>query len=101
MGVGLEQGLVFVLAVDIDQQLAQVFSSHPGDMGRAVDIAAERPSAVMTLRRMHGPSLLRSRSCKPGFRFGDVCQVEGRQDIGLVCAGAYHATVGAVSQGQA
>ncbi len=39
MGVGFQQGLVFMLAMDIDQQLAQGFQVAKG-AGRAIDVAA-------------------------------------------------------------
>src|SRR5690606_24516036 len=38
---------------------------------------------------------------QPGAGLGDVLQVEAGEDVGLVRAGAYHAAVGAVAQGQA
>jgi len=100
MGVGFEQGLVFVLAVDIDQQLAQGFQVTQR-AGRAVDVATGAAFGGDDPAQDARPFIIKVALGKPGFGFGDVRQVEGRQDVGLVCAGAYHATVGAVAQGQA
>jgi hypothetical protein len=86
VGVGLEQGLVFVLAVDVDQQFAQRFEIAER-AGRAVDVAAaaafggDHPA-------QDAQAVVQVALGQPGMRLGNVHQVEGGEDVGLVGAGA-------------
>ena len=100
VGIGFQQGLVFVLAVDIDQQFAQGFQVAQWAR-RAVDIAAGAPLGGDHPAQNAGAFIIKVALGQPCFGFGDVRQVEGGQDVGLVGARAYHATVGAVAKRQA
>ena len=100
MGIGLEQGLVLVLAVDVDQQLAQGLEVAEGT-GRAVDVATAAAFGSDDAPQDAQPVAGQVAFGQPGVGLGNVDQVEGGEDVGLVGAGAYHAAVGAVAQGQA
>lgn len=100
MGVGLEQGLVLVLAVDIDQQFAQRLEVAER-AGRAVDVAAAAAFGGDHPAQDAQAFVVQVALGQPGVRFGNVHQVEGGQDVCLVGAGAHHAAVGTVAQGKA
>ena len=100
VGVGLEQRLVFMLTVDVDQQLAQCFEVALG-AGRAVDIAARAAFGGDDPAQDARAVAFKVALGQPGPGFGDVLQVERGQDIGLVGSGAHDAAVGAVAKGEA
>ena len=100
MGIGLEQRLVFVLAVDIDQQLAQDLEVALG-AGRAVDIAARAAFGGDDPAQDARAVAFKVALGQPGTGFGDILQVERGQYIGLVGPGAHDAAVGAVAKGEA
>lgn len=91
---------MLVLAVDINQQLAQGFQVAEG-AGRTVDIAAGAPFGGDYPTQDAGTIATKVALGQPGFGFGNVCQVKGGQDIGLVRARTHNAAVGAVTQGEA
>jgi hypothetical protein len=99
VGVGLEQGLVFVLAVDVDQQFAQRLEVAKR-AGRAIDVAAAAAFGGDHPAQDARAVVVQVALGEPGMRFGNVHQVEGGEDVGLVGAGAHHAAVGAIAQGR-
>ncbi|MNI18223.1 hypothetical protein D3C73_716250 [compost metagenome] len=100
MGIGLEQGLVFVLAVNVDQQLAQRLEVAKR-AGRAVDVAARTSFGCDDPAQDARAVVFEVAFGQPGAGFRNVDQIEGGQDIGLVGAGADHAAVGTITQGKA
>ena len=100
VGVGFEQRLVLVLAVDVDQQFAEGLEIAQR-AGGAVDIAARAPFAGDDPAQNARAVVVQVAFGQPGAGFGDVLQVEAGEDVRLVRAGADHAAVGAVAQGQA
>ncbi|MCY1358144.1 hypothetical protein D9M69_446680 [compost metagenome] len=100
MGVCLEQGLVLVLAVDIDQQLAQGLEVALG-AGAAIYIGARPAFGGDDAAQDAGPVVVQVALGQPGASFGDVADVEAGENVGLVGAGAHHAAVGAIAQGEA
>ena len=100
MGVGLEQRLVLVLAVDVDQQLTQRLEVAQR-AGGAVDVAARTALGGDHPAQNAGAVGFQVALGQPGTGLGDIDQVERGQDVGLVGAGANHAAVGTVAQGQA
>ncbi len=100
MGVGLEQGLVFVLAVNVDQQFTECLEVAKG-AGRAIDIATRASFGGDDPAQDAGAFVVQVAFDEPVARFRDVLQVEGGQDVGLVRPGAHHAAVGTITQGQA
>ncbi|MNE31463.1 hypothetical protein D3C80_1250330 [compost metagenome] len=100
MSVGFQQRLVFMLAVNVDQQLTQGLEVAQR-AGRAVDVAARTTFGGDDPAQDARAVAVEIALGQPGLGLRDIGQVEGGEDVGLVGAGAHHATVGAVAQGQA
>ncbi len=98
VGVGLEQRLVFVLAVDIDDQLAQCLEVGLR-AGAAVDVAARAAFGGDHSAQDARAVVVQVALGEPGAGFGNVRQVEAGEDVRLVGAGAHHAAVGTITQG--
>ena len=96
VGVGLEQRLVFMLAVDVDQQLAQSLEVALGAW-RAIDVAARATFGGDDAAQDARAITLKVALGQPGTRFGDVLQVEGGQNVGFFSAVANHPVVCAVT----
>ncbi|MCY1407250.1 hypothetical protein D9M71_225450 [compost metagenome] len=91
---------MLVLAVNVDQQLAQGLEVAQRG-GRAVDVAARTAFGSNYPAKDARAVAVQVALGQPGLGLWDVGQVEGGEDVGLVGAGAHHATVGAVAEGQA
>ncbi len=91
---------MLVLAVDVDQQLAERLEVALG-AGRTVDVAARAPFGGDDAAQDAGAVIVQVALGEPGARIGDVIQVEAGEDVGLVCADAHDAAVGAIAQGEA
>lgn len=100
MGVGLEQRLMLVLAMDIDDQLAKGLEVGLW-AGAAVDIAARAPFGGDHPAQDARAVVVQIPFGEPGAGFGNVRQVEAGENVSLVCAWAYHAAVGTITQAQA
>ncbi|MCY1358074.1 hypothetical protein D9M69_445910 [compost metagenome] len=100
VGVRLEQGLVLMLAVDVDQQLAQGLEVALG-AGAAIDVGAGAAFGRDDPAQDAGAVVVQVAFGQPGAGFGDVGEVEAGEYVRLVGAGAHHAAVGAVAEGQA
>jgi len=100
VSVGFQQGLVFVLAVDIDQQFAEGLEITER-AGCAIDIAARTAFGGDHPAQDARAVVFEVALGQPGMSFGNVDQVESGQNVGLVGARANHAAVGAVAKGQA
>ncbi|MNH02020.1 hypothetical protein D3C79_612480 [compost metagenome] len=100
VGVGLEQRLVLMLAVNVNQQLAERLEVAKR-AGRAIDVAAAAAFGGDHPAQDARAVVVQVAFGQPGMRLGDVHQVEGGEDVCLVGAGAHHAAVGPVAQGQA
>jgi len=100
MGLGLQQRLVFMLAVNVDQQLAQGLQITQRT-GGAIDVAARTALGGDHPAQDARAVAVEVALGQPGAGFGDVHQVEGGEDVGLFGAWANHAAVGAIAQGQA
>ena len=100
MGIGFQQGLVFVLAVDIDQQFAESLEIAER-AGRAIDIATRTAFGGNDPTQDARAVVFQVALGQPGMGLGNVDQIEGRQNVGLVGARANHAAVGAIAEGQA
>jgi len=100
VSIGFEQGLVFVLVVDVDQQFAKGLEVALG-AGRAVDIAARAAFSGDHPAQDARAVVVQVAFAQPLACFGDAAQLEAGEDVGLVGAGAHHAAVGAIAQGQA
>ncbi|MNM66583.1 hypothetical protein D3C81_780760 [compost metagenome] len=91
---------MLVLAVDIDQQLAQRLEVAER-AGRAIDVAAAAAFGGDHPAQDAQAVVVQVALGQPGMRLGDVHQIEGGEDVCLVRAGAHHAAVGPVAQCQA
>ena len=100
MGIGLEEGLVFVLAVDIDQAFAERLQVALRAW-RAVDVAARTAFCGNHAAEDARPVAFQVSLLKPFACAGNVVQIEAGQDIGLVRAGPYDAAVGAIAKREA
>ena len=103
MGVVFQQRLVFVLAVNVDQQLAQGLDVALG-AGRAVDVAPRAPfggddpaqdAGAVRILVMTQVAL-----GQPLARLRNPAEVEAGQQVGLVRTRTHHAVVGAIAEGQ-
>ena len=99
----MQKRLVLVLAVNVDQHLAEGFQVGHGHR-RAVDIALGAAVAI------HHPAQYAAVGvwlqfqvivCKPLSGSGDIAGVELGTDVGLVGAAADHRLVGSVAEGKA
>ena len=100
VGVRFKQGLVFVLVVDVDQQFAKGLEVALG-AGRAVDVAARTAFGGDHPAQDARAVVVQVALAQPLAGFGDGGQVEAGENVGLVGAGAHHAAVGTIAQGQA
>ncbi len=100
VGVALEQRLVFMLAVDVDDQLAERLEVSLR-AGAAVDVAARAPLGGDHPAQDARAVAVQVALGEPAAGFGDLRQIEAGEDVGLVRAGAHHAAVGTVAQAQA
>jgi len=100
VGVGLEQRLVLVLAVNVDQQFAQRLEITLR-AGCAIDVAARAALGGDHSAQDAGAFAVHVAFGQPGAGVGDVVQVEAGEDVGLVRTDAHHAAVGPVAEGQA
>jgi hypothetical protein len=99
VGFGFEQRLVFVLAVDVDQQLAEGLEvAHWG--GRTVDIAARATFGGDYPAQDARAVAVEVALGEPGTGLWNITEIEAGEDIGLVRAGSHHAAVGAIAQAQ-
>ena len=96
VGVGLEQRLVFMLAVNVDQQLAQSLEVALGAW-RAIDVAARSAFGSDDAAQDARAIALKVAFGQPGPRFRNVLQIEGGQNVGFFSAGANHPVVCAVT----
>ena len=100
VGIGLEQRLVFVLAVDVDQQFAERLEVALRTR-RAIDVGARATFSGDDPAQDARAVLLQVALAQPGLGFGNLRDVEAGENVRLVGTGAYHAAVGAIAQRQA
>ena len=100
VGIGLEQGLMLMLAVDIDQQFAKRFQVALR-AGRAVDVRARAAFCGDDPAQNAGTVIVQVALLEPDLCFGNVFQIERGEDVSLVGTWTNHAAVGPVAQRQA
>ncbi len=100
MGVGLEQRLMLVLAVDINEQFAQRLQVSLR-AGRAIDVRARATFGGNHPAQDAGAVVVEVALFEPGLGLGNVAQVERGKDVCLVGTRPDHAAVGPVAQSQA
>ena len=100
VGVVFQQRLVFMLAVDVNEQFAKRLEISLG-AGAAVDVGAGASFTGDNPAQDAGAILFKVAFTQPLASFGDLADVEAGENIGLVAAWTYDAAVGPVAQGQA
>ncbi|MCY1522117.1 hypothetical protein D9M68_569620 [compost metagenome] len=89
-----------MLAVDVDQQLAEGLEVALG-AGRAIDVAARAAFGGDHPAKDAGAIVVQVALGQPGAGFRDVGEVEAGENVRFVGAGAHHAAVRPVAKGQA
>ena len=100
LGIGLEQGLMRMLAMDIDQPLARLAQLAEGRRP-AVDESARAPALVDDPPQQHQAGIaLEFGRAQPQRELGQRLDVEFGADVRAFAARAHHGGIAALAQGQ-
>ena len=103
LGVGAKQLLVSMLAVNVDEHLAELAELRERG-GRAVDEGARAAAGIEHAAQQHAAVLFQRERLRlqPGFEIGARFGVGGelRGDVGARLPGAHHAGVATLAHGQ-
>ncbi len=100
LGIGLEQGLVCMLAVNIDQPFARL--AQLAERGRpAVDESARAPALVDHPPQQNRIGVALEFGCpQPSREFGQGLNIELGADVGAFATGTHHGGIAALAQRQ-